>query len=69
MNYKDVTIHSRVTGQPGPAKMLECDMCDGREFLVYIVLDHPHLQCLKCGTTHCQGEKCSGADELEMQEN
>lgn len=69
MIYKTITIVSRVTGKTEKATSIGCDTCQSLEFLCYIVEGHLHLQCLKCGTTHCQDPKCSGVSEMEIQGN
>lgn len=68
MTYKGIEVISRVSGATVPAKLVICD-CGCFSFQIYIVEDHPHLQCLRCGTTHCQGNRCSGADEIESLAN
>lgn len=69
MKYKDVTVISRMDGKPEPAKLFQCDSCGSVEFLIYQVANHPHLQCLKCGTTFCQGHGCDGVEKLKLSGN
>lgn len=54
--YKDVEVSSRVDGEKVPAKLCTCPNCQGEEWIVYLVRDHPHLQCVACGETFCQGD-------------
>jgi glutamine amidotransferase-like uncharacterized protein len=67
MQYKDVEVTSRYDGAKEKAVSVECD-CGNGTFLVYFVHNHPHLQCTKCKTTHCQGD-CKGAASHERHRN
>lgn len=57
MKDREISVQSRVDGQPAPAKLMVCD-CECEAFGVYTLVDqnHPHLQCLECGTTFCCGD-------------
>jgi len=68
MNYQEVTIISRTSGRTEDALLFVCEECCGKEFLVYNVKKHTHLQCVQCGTTQCQGD-CAGAEELRIAGN
>ena len=65
MKYRDITIQSRIGGEVVKAKLFECDQCGASEFLIYDVGGHPHLQCVKCDTTFCQGD-CAGAEQFHL---
>jgi hypothetical protein len=60
MNYVPTKVIDRRTMQNVPAVVCQCDHCGCDKFIVFIVnQNHPHLQCAKCGVTHCQGN-CDG---------
>ncbi len=65
MKYRDIMIQSRIGGEVQAAKLFECDNCGSAEFLIYDVRGHPHLQCVRCDTTFCQGD-CPGAEQLHL---
>ncbi len=58
MKTREIEVVSRSDGDKVPATLLLCGECSGEEFLVYVIDDHPHLQCVACGETYCQAHTC-----------
>jgi ribosomal protein S27AE len=47
-----------LTGRPTPALLQVCE-CGGETWVIYAIQigggSHPHVQCVKCGTSYCDG--------------
>ena len=43
-----------------PAEMFVCGECKGNLFVIFTVAnqEHPHLQCVGCDASYCNGGKC-----------
>ena len=50
-------------GQSVPALLKKCP-CGGREWFLYLILvggvAHPHVQCVECDQSYCDGTCCGG---------
>lgn len=64
MKTRRIVVESRAgpPGEKASAQLLKCRECNGEEFLIYIIKDHPHLQCVNCSATYCSGGKCHQSD-------
>lgn len=65
MRFVERTAMSAVTGQTKPMQLAQCEACDGETFYVCLIgrKQLPHLQCVDCGVTYCDGHTCDTDDE------
>lgn len=54
---EEITVHD-VTGRPTTALLQVCE-CGGKTWLIYALQiagsSHPHVQCVDCGASYCDG--------------
>ena len=62
MRTREIEV-SDVTGAKTRAQRVQCNLCQGEQWLVYLIQgQYQHLQCLGCGTSYCAHEgPCHGA--------
>jgi len=61
---KPISVVSRVDDSSVPADLMVCP-CGSDVWHVYIVNNHPHMQCIVCGVTYCQGGDKCGIEGLQ----